>query len=173
MKKEKMTQEQKEALKKEKASKLDKRAEGMKRIWNFIKEEHEFENWILFALSIILLVLGLYILIAAASTADDATTSFAQTYFNIANSGWAIFDASWKVILVSSIVVAISVASIVYCLFPVFKPSFKEMKYVTWTSKKDLFTNSLIVVVFIAFLTVLFYLFDLALIPLFRLIFGD
>jgi len=170
--KEKKTKEEKKALKQEKKSKLEKRADGFQRVWNFIKEEHEFENWILFVLSLILLVLGLYILIAAASKESDATATFATTYFNIANSGWAIFDATWKVILISSIVILVSVASIVYCLFPVFKPSVKELKNVTWTSKKVLFNNSLIVLVFIGFLTLLFFVFDLALIPLFNLIFG-
>ena len=47
------------------------------------------------------------------------------------------------------------------------------MKHVTWTKTGDLFKNSVIVLVFIGFLTALFYLFDLGLIPLFNLIFGE
>ncbi len=140
-----------------------------KRVLNFIKEDHPFENWVLFILALVLLVLSIYILLSAAT---DKNT-FADRYFNIANSGWAIFNKPWKVIVISSVIIAIALSALVYSVIPVFKPSFKELKHVTWTDKKTLFKNSLIVLGFIAFLTVLFYLFDLGLIPLFKLIFGE
>ena len=152
-----------------KKEKVEKKETTTKRIWNFIKQDHPFENWVLFILALILLVLAIYILISAAS---DKNT-FADRYFNIANSGWGIFNKPWKVITISSVIIAIAVSALVYAVIPVFKPSFKELKFVTWTDKKTLFKNSLIVLGFIAFLTVLFYLFDLGLIPLFRLIFGE
>lgn len=152
-----------------KKTKTQEKESTTKRVLNFIKEDHKFENWVLFILALILLVLAIYILISAAS---DKNT-FADRFFNIANSGWAIFNKPWKVIVISSVIIAIAASALVYALIPVFKPSFKELKFVTWTDKKTLFKNSLIVLGFIAFLTVLFYLFDLGLIPLFRLIFGD
>ena len=152
-----------------KKAKTQEKESTTKRVLNFIKEDHKFENWVLFILALILLVLAIYILISAAS---DKNT-FADRFFNIANSGWAIFNKPWKVIVISSVIIAIAASALVYALIPVFKPSFKELKFVTWTDKKTLFKNSLIVLGFIAFLTVLFYLFDLGLIPLFRLIFGD
>lgn len=146
----------------------EKELTATKRIWEFVKEDHPFENWLLLVLASVLLVISLYILIAAASDKN----SFADTYFNIADSGWAIFDASWKVILISSLIVALSVGVIVYCLWPIFTPSFKELRNVKWTDKKTLFKNSLIVLIFIAFLTGLFYLFNFGLVPLYNLIFG-
>ncbi|MCR5741904.1 MAG: preprotein translocase subunit SecE [Gammaproteobacteria bacterium] len=155
--------------KNKKKSKLDEKATATQRVLGFIKEEHPFENWLLFILSLVLLVLSAYILISAVS---DKNT-FADTYFNIANSGWAIFNEPWKVITISAIILAIALVALLYSLYPVFKPSFKEMKLVTWTSKKTLFLNSVIVLAFIAFLTALFYLFDLGLIPLFKLVFGE
>ena len=139
----------------------------MGRVLKFIKEEHKFENWLLFILSIILLVLSLYILVAGAT---DKNT-FADKYFDISASGWGIFNKPWKVILISSIIVALSAGSLVYCLIPVFKPSFKELRFVTWTDKKTLFNNSVTVLCFIGFLTLLFYVLDFALVPLFELLF--
>ena len=139
------------------------------KIWKFIKEEHSFENWLLFILALVLLVLSLYILIAGASDKNE----FADTYFNISESGWAIFNKPWKVILISSLIVALSLGCIVYCLYPVFTPSFKELRFVTWTNKKTLFLNSITVLVFIAFFTLLFYVLDFGLIPLMQLIFGE
>ena len=114
-------------------------------------------------------MLSIYIIIAAAS---DKNT-FADTYFNIANSGWGIFNKPWKVITISSVILAVAVGALIYSVWPVFKPSFKEMRFVTWTSKKTLVLNSITVLVFIAFLTGLFALFNLGLIPLFKLIFGE
>lgn len=149
--------------------KTTKKESTTKRVMAFIKEDHPFENWVLFVLAIILLVIAIYMLIAAAS---DKNT-FADTYFNIANSGWGIFNKPWKVITISSVIIAVAASAMVYSVWPVFKPAFKEMKNVTWTKAGDLFKNSLTVLLFIAFLTVLFYLFDLGLIPLFRLIFGE
>lgn len=162
---------EKEQTKNEKVNK-----EGtMSRVLAFIKEDHKFENWLLFALALILLVLSLYILLAGIGNAmgDDATVNtFADTFFDISLSGWGIFNKPWKVILISSIIVVVSLGSIVYCIWPVCVPSFKELKFVTWTDKKTLFANSLTVITFIVFLTVLFYLFNLALAPLLNLIFG-
>ena len=151
-----------------KKTKAQQKETTTKRVLNFIKEDHPFENWVLFILALVLLVLSIYILLSAAT---DKNT-FADQYFNIANSGWAIFNKPWKVILISSIIIAIAAGALIYSVYPVFVPTFKELKNVTWTSKKELFKNSIIVLVFIAFLTGLFYLFDLALIPLFNLIFG-
>ena len=139
------------------------------RIWNFIKEEHSFENWLLFVLALILLVLSLYILVAAATD----TNTFADTYFDISQSGWGIFDKPWKVITISSVIVALSAASIVYCLWPVFKPSIKELKFVTWTNKKTLFVNSVTVLSFVILLSGFFYVLDFALVPLLKLILGE
>ena len=147
----------------------NKKESTTQRVLSFIKEEHSFDNWILFILALVLLVLSIYILIAGAS---DKNT-FADTYFNIANSGWWIFNKPWKVITIAAIIIAIAVTALLYSVWPIFKPAFKEMKHVTWTKTGDLFKNSLTVLLFIAFLTVLFYLFDLGLIPLFRLIFGE
>lgn len=165
---EKKDQKVKTNAESKKPSKKEKEVTATQRIWSFIKQDHPFENWLLLILAIVLLVLAVYILVAAAS---DKNT-FADTYFDISKSGWGIFDASWKIIVIASLIVALAAGVIVYCVWPVFKPAFKEMKFVTWTDKKTLFVNSLIVLIFIAFLTGLFYIFDLGLIPLFNLIFG-
>ena len=158
-----------EEIKQEKRKKLEDKEKATVRVLNFIKEDHPFENWLLFVLALVLLVLSIYIIIAAAN--DNNT--FADTYFNIANSGWGIFNKPWKVITIASVILVIAVGALVYALYPVFKPSFKEMKFVTWTSKRTLVLNSITVLLFIAFLTGLFALFNLGLIPLFRLIFGE
>lgn len=147
----------------------EKKQTSTSRVWKFVKEDHKFDNWLLFILSLFLLVISILILSGAVSE----TNTFAKEYFDISKSGWAIFDAKWKIIVITSVIIAVSAASIVYSLWPVFVPSFKELKFVTWTSKRDLFINSITVLVFIAFLTVLFYALDLGLVPLFRLIFGE
>lgn len=176
--KENEAKEVKKAEKQEKKVEKDEKVnkEGsMSRVWAFIKEDHKFENWLLFALALVLLVLSLYILLAGIGNAmgdDGSVNTFADTFFDISLSGWGIFNKPWKVILISSIIVAISLASIVYCIWPVCVPSFKELRFVTWTDKKTLFVNSLTVITFVVFLTVLFYLFNLALAPLFNLMFG-
>lgn len=147
----------------------EKKQTSTSRVWKFVKEDHKFDNWLLFILSLFLLVISILILSGAVSE----TNTFAKEYFDISKSGWAVFDAKWKIIVITSVIIAVSAASIVYSLWPVFVPSFKELKFVTWTSKRDLFINSITVLVFIAFLTVLFYALDLGLVPLFRLIFGE
>ncbi len=144
------------------------------KIWKFIKEDHKFENWLLFVLSLVLLVLSVYILLAGIGDAKEASVdAFADQYFDISQSGWGIFNKPWKVITISSVIIVVSVASLVYSIWPVCKPTFKELKFVTWTNKKTLFINSVTVIAFIAFLTVLFYVLDLALVPLAKLVFGD
>lgn len=160
-----------------KVSKIEERAGAMEKVMKFIKEDHKFENWLLFVLALLLSVLALYILIASVynlNGAKNGTTEqqFAYNYFNIQGSGWKIFNKPWKVITTSSVVLAFALGALVYSLYPVFKPSFKELKYVTWTTKSELFKNSVTVIIFIVFLTVLFFLFGLILSPLFNLIFG-
>lgn len=155
------------------AKKKDKLSSTAK-IWKFIKEDHSFENWLLFALSLILLVLAVYILLAGIGDAKGASMdAFADSYFDISQSGWWIFNKPWKVITISSLIIVLAVASLIYCIWPVCKPSFKELKFVTWTNKRTLFVNSLTVIVFIVFLTLLFYLLDFALIPVVQLLFGN
>ena len=109
-----------------KTNKDAKKESTTKRVLNFVKEDHPFENWVLFVLSIVLLVLAIYILLSAAS---DKNT-FADTYFNVSNSGWAIFNKPWKVILISSIIIAIAAGALIYSVYPVFVPTFKELKNV-------------------------------------------
>ncbi|MBP5342979.1 preprotein translocase subunit SecE [bacterium] len=167
--------ESQDVEKKTKKEKEEKKEGVMTRVMTFIKEEHKFENWILFAISIPLLVISIYILLAGIGNAmgdNESVNMFADTYFDVSVAGWGIFNQPWKVILISSIIVAIAAGSLIYSVWPVFVPSFKELKFVTWTDKKTLFANSLTVVCFIVFLTVLFYLFNLALAPLFNLMFG-
>lgn len=151
---------------------LKKKEESASKILKFIKEDHKFENWLLFILSIVLLVISVYIFIGAVSDENE----FADTYFNIAASGWKIgdyylFDKTWKVVLTSSCIIVLALSSLIYCIFPVIKPSFTDLKFVTWTDKRTLFINSLTVILFIAFLTLFFYALDFAFKGLLELIF--
>ena len=137
------------------------------RFWKIIKEEQPFENWLLGILATLLLIISIYMLMGSIGS-----NTFAKTYFDVQQSGWWIFNAKWKVITFSSIVMAGCIGSILFVLIPIFIPSFKDLKYVTWPTKKVLVVNSTIVIGFILFCMAIFKLYELILLPLIRWLYG-
>ena len=152
--------------KKEQTAK-DKSPEKVGRFWKIIKEEQPFENWLLGILATLLLIISIYMLLGAIGS-----NTFAKTYFDVQQSGWWIFNAKWKVITFSSIVGALCIGAILFVLIPIFIPSFKDLKYVTWPTKKTLVVNSTIVIGFIIFCMAIFKLYELILLPLIRWLYG-
>ena len=51
-------------------------------------------------------------------------------------------------------------AAIILAIYPYYKPSIKEMKRITWPSKKEMLSNTLIVIAFIVIVAFLFLGYD-------------
>ena len=126
---------------------------GIYRIGEYLKEEHQWENWLFLGVSIVVLALGLLILNGSLVVKED---------FPLIGSFPKVF--AW-------ILVGISSVGILYALYPFFKPAFPEFKKITWLSWPKFLANSLRTFIFIAIFTGLFILYDTLMASLFMLIF--
>ncbi len=126
---------------------------GIYRIGEYLKEEHQWENWLFLGVSIVVLALGLLILNGSLVVKED---------FPLIGSFPNVF--AW-------ILVGISSVGILYALYPFFKPAFPEFKKITWLSWPKFLANSLRTFIFIAIFTGLFILYDTLMASLFMLIF--
>lgn len=174
--KKELDKEAKKALKAEaKAKKAEERAkarearlamtpeEKRSRVLEILKKEYKFENWLLAILSPVLILYGVYIILGKFGSVTLTTI--------LGSSGIAFIDWFFKTplkrILTGSFLILVGTLVIVYLMIPTFRPSFTEMKKVTFPSAKKLGSDSLRVFGFLLFLMLVFVLYDLALQPLF------
>ena len=152
-----------------KKPKLEKPVKAESKVMAILKKEYKFENWLLAILSPILILYGVYILLGKFGVVDLAAI--------LGTSGVGIidffFNTTLKRILTGSFLVLIGTMVLVYLFIPYVKPSVSEMKKVNWPSGKDLAVNSGRVFSFLLFLMFVFFLYGLALDPLFKLIYGN
>jgi len=139
------------------------------KVMEILKKEYAFENWLLAILSPILLLYGVYIIIGkfGSYTLTDA----------LGNSGWAFIDFFFQTdlarIITGSVLVLIGLLVIIYLLLPIVKPSYAEMKRVSWPTAKQLGRDTTRVFAFLLFLMFLFTVYSWILIPLFNLIYNN
>ena len=126
---------------------------GIYRIGEYLKEEHQWENWLFLGVSIVVLALGLLILNGSLEVKED---------FPLIGSFPTAF--AW-------ILVGLSSVGILYALYPFFKPAFPEFKKITWLTFPKFVANSLRVFLFIILFTGLFILYDTLMAELFVIIF--
>ena len=134
-------QEVKEKLEKQIAKKHAK-MEGKSRIIEYLMEEHKWENYVFLAVSVITLVLGTLILAGTLTVKEnmpligDYPKAFAWILVGIAGLG------------------------VLYALYPFFKPSFPELKKITWIKGWKFVGNIIRTFLFIIIFALLFLLYD-------------
>ena len=126
---------------------------GIFRIGEYLKEEHQWENWLFLFVSIVVLALGLLILNGSLVVKED---------FPLIGSFPTAF--AW-------ILVGLSSVGILYALYPFFKPAFPEFKKITWLTFPKFMGNTVRVFLFLIIFTGLFILYDTFIASLFMLIF--
>lgn len=123
------------------------------RVLEILKREYPFEGVLLAILGGLVLVLGVYI--------------FEGDLLEVTLTDWWIFNAPWKVITFSVIVMLIGLGALVYALAPFFLPGLKEMNKVSWPNRE--MTNNYLARVFgfLLFLAAVFIVYDFVLQPIF------
>lgn len=142
----------------------DKNLKSESKIMEILKKEYTFENWVLAILSPILILYGVYIVSGKFGTVDLAGI--------LGGSGVGFIDffflTTLRRILTGSFLILIGFLVLVYLLIPYVRPSFSELKKVTWPTSKTLASNSARVFTFLIFLAVIFTLLGFAFAPIFE-----
>lgn len=112
------------------------------RIWEYLKTEHKWENYLFIFLSLALLVLGIFIL--------NGTLQVNKSVPIIGS-----FHVPFAIIIV-----VISVISLVYALYPFFKNSYPEVKKVTLPGWALFIGNTVKVLVFLSIFTLVYLMYD-------------
>jgi len=138
------------------------------RVMSILKKEYKFENWMLAILSPVLILYGVYIVSGQFGT-TDLTAILGKSGIGIIDF---FFNTTLKRLLTGGFLIVVGALVIVYLAVPFVKPSLIEMKKVNWPTGKKLAESAGRVFVFLLFLMLVFVVYDLALNPLFRLIYG-
>ena len=125
---------------------------GVYRIGEYLKEEHQWENWLFLGISIITLLLGCLMLNGALQVRKD---------FPVIGEYPQVF--AWILIVLASL-------GLLYALYPFLKPAFPELKKITWLAWPKFLGNAIRTFVFIIILTLLFMLYDVFIAELLGLI---
>ncbi|MDL2292293.1 preprotein translocase subunit SecE [Acholeplasma sp. OttesenSCG-928-E16] len=121
-----------------------------------LTKEYKWENLLLGLLAIVAMVLSVMIL--TGNLTIDPTFPVLGT-----SPGDKIF---------ASVLLGVSLFGLVLVLYPFFAPAWPEMKKISWPKWKVFLENALKVLFFTAFLTLVLYFFDMAVIGLFQRIQG-
>ena len=125
---------------------------GVYRITEYLKEEHQWENWLFLGISIITLLLGCLMLNGALQVRKD---------FPVIGEYPQVF--AWILVVLASL-------GLLYALYPFLKPAFPELKKITWLAWPKFLGNAIRTFVFIIILTLLFMLYDVFIAELLGLI---
>jgi len=121
-------------------------------VLEILSKEYKYENLFLMILSLMAIVLGVLII--------NGTLVVNESFFVI-GSYPLVF--SW-------LLVSLGVVSLLLVIWPFYKPSFIEMKRITWLKRAAFFANLSKVFLFILALSLLFFLLDLGITGLFTLL---
>lgn len=125
---------------------------GIYRIGEYLKEEHQWENWLFLFISIVTLVLGCLMLTGALVVRDD---------FPLIGDYPKVF--AWILVVVAGL-------GLLYALYPFLKPAFPELKKISWLTWPKFLGNAVRTFLFIIIFTGLFLLYDVFVSGLLRLI---
>ncbi|RIA64772.1 SecE/Sec61-gamma subunit of protein translocation complex [Anaeroplasma bactoclasticum] len=140
-------------IRKQMEKKAEKEASlGVYRIGEYLKEEHQWENWLFLVISIITLLLGCLMLNGALQVRKD---------FPLIGEYPTVF--AWILVVLASL-------GLIYALYPFLKPAFPELKKITWLTWPKFLGNAIRTFVFIIVLTLLFMLYDVFITELLDLI---
>ena len=125
---------------------------GINRIFEYLKEEHQWENWLFLAISIITLVIGGLLLNGALVIRED----------------FPLFGE--KPAILTWILVGAGALGLLYALYPFLKPAFPEFKKISWLTLPKFAGNIIRTFVFICVFTGLFILYESFCLEVFALI---
>ena len=123
-----------------------------------LKTEYPFEGILLGFLGILVLILGVYI--------------FESRVITIRFTDLFIFATELRIKIFATLVMIVGAGALLMAFAPFIIPGLKEMRRVSWPTRKTMINHSMRVFGFIIFLGIMFILYDGALRPLFTLIKG-
>lgn len=126
--------------------------EKKKGILSLLSKEYKYEGLLLLILSIITILLGVMILLGISSEGAEGLVVNENFYF----IGEYPTAFAW-------ILIVLGVVAFVLAVWPYYKPSIKEMKKVTWPTKKEMLENTAVTLVFVVILSLLFVGYDVIL----------
>ena len=126
--------------------------EKKKGILSLLSKEYKYEGLLLLILSIITILLGVMILLGISSEGAKGLVVNENFYF----IGEYPTAFAW-------ILIVLGVVAFVLAVWPYYKPSIKEMKKVTWPTKKEMLENTAVTLVFVVILSLLFVGYDVIL----------
>jgi len=133
------------------------------RVMEILKKEYTFENWLLAVLAPILILYGVYIVLGKFGS-TDLTAILGSSGIGFIDF---FFNTNLKRIFTGVFLILIGTLVLIYLLIPYLRPSFIEMKKVTWPTPKSLASDSSRVFMFLIFLAIFFVLLGFAYDPLF------
>lgn len=132
--------------------------EKKKSIRAILAKEYKYEGILLLVLGIIVLVLGVLVNLGVSSEGKEGLVVNENFYF----IGEYPIAFSWILIVLGAVAVLMAI-------YPYYKPSIKEMKRISWPSKKTMLSSSVTVVVFVVIFALLFLGYDAVLNQVVRL----
>ena len=127
---------------------------GVYRIGEYLKEEHQWENWLFLGISIVTLLLGCLMLNGALQVRSD---------FPVIGEYPTVF--AWILVVLASL-------GLLYALYPFLKPAFPELKKITWLTWPKFLGNLARTFIFMLVFVGLLYLYDAFMSEIFVLIFS-
>lgn len=120
-----------------------------KSLMSLLGKEYKYEGLLLLVLGIITTVLGVLIHLGVTTKGSEGLVINENFYF----IGEYPKLFAW-------VLITLGAAAIILAIYPYYKPSIKEMKRITWPSKKEMLSNTLIVIAFIVIVAFLFLGYD-------------
>lgn len=120
-----------------------------KSLMSLLGKEYKYEGLLLLVLGIITTVLGVLIHLGVTTKGSEGLVINENFYF----IGEYPKLFAWVLIILGA-------AAIILSIYPYYKPSIKEMKRITWPNKKEMLSNTLIVIAFIVIVAFLFLGYD-------------
>lgn len=118
-------------------------------VLSLLSKEYKYEGIILLILGIITTVLGVLIHLGVTSSGSEGLVINENFYF----IGEYPKLFAWILIILGAV-------AILLAIYPYYKPSIKEVKRITWPTKKEMLSNTLIVIGFVIIVSLLFLGFD-------------
>ncbi len=120
-----------------------KKEEKQSKLMEILSKDYRWENYVFFVVSLLVLLLGILILTGTLTINSDAIIigSFPTTF-------------AWILVVVGSL-------TLIYAVYPFFKPALPEIKKISWLKGKKYFGNVLRVFTFIIIFALLFLLYDM------------
>ena len=135
------------------------------RILKILTTEYPIDRVLVVIMGLLVTVVGYY-LVSGHTYPGSNTVVLQITNTDAWWSSW-IFGSDIGIAIFSWFIIVMGVGALGLGLYPYFKPSFKEMKRVTWPNGSIIKNHSLRVFGFILFLVAAFILFGAALNPIF------